>query len=116
MSVVVEWLLETHGGNSPVTYNITSCPIEGGECVQTPLVDSYVTHGLLSETLKGLQPAIEYEITISANTTRDWGNGTQDLLTTKDPVVYSTTTRGNLSPYLNDISPYLKEKLVHLHL
>ena len=94
ISVVVEWFLKTDGGNSPVTYNITSCPKPEGECIQNPLSDSSESEGLLMETVEGLEPSTDYEITIRANTTRVWANGTRESLESEENVVYGASTRG----------------------
>ena len=46
------------------------------------------------ETVEGLEPSTDYEITIRANTTRVWANGTRESLESEDNVVYDASTRG----------------------
>ena len=94
ISVVVEWYLETDGGNSPVTYNITSCPKSEGDCIQNPLFESFESEGILMETVEGLEPSTDYEITIRSNTTRVWVDGALEPLESEEDVVYHASTRG----------------------
>ena len=84
------------GGHEPVTYTITSCPKEGGECIVHPHLDSSKKEGQMNVTLYDLDPMETYTITVIADTSRliNRDDGLEIEMLYSEPVLYEATTRG----------------------
>ena len=94
-TIFLQWDLMSSGGHEPVTYTITSCPKEGGECIVHPHLDGSKKEGTENCTLFDLNPMETYNVTIIANTSRlILDDGLEIEILYSKPVLYEATTRG----------------------